>query len=275
MEIARTEVFAFDRNGNRVEPDSPEMHTGEAVDYDANGNVVLRSYLVSSAAATAMEDSMSAVFKAQLEGLPSPTPTLADLRAVEAAIKFASRHHQEPDGSIQFRKGTKTPYLSHLLIVAGFVWEAGGDTDQVVAAVLHDTLEDTAVTEADLRKRFGDGVTDLVVACSDGLDGAPRDASTWRQRKQSYVDALAYKAPRALLVTAADKAHNSSAIVADVRAHGPEVWGRFNATPADIGWYYTAVLEAVTPSLQGNPLLERLRSSVRDLTELAAAATSE
>lgn len=274
MDIARTEVFAFDRDGNPVEPDSPEMHTGEAVDYDADGNVVRRSYLVSSAAAGAMQDSMSDVFKAQLEGLPSPTPTLADLRAVESAIGFASQHHQEPDGSIQFRKKTEIPYLSHLLIVAGYVWEAGGDTNQVVAAVLHDVLEDTTVTDVALRERFGDDVTDIVVACSDGLDGAPRDASTYHQRKQSYVKALAHKSPRALLVTAADKAHNGSAIVADVRALGPEVWGRFNATPADISWYYTAVLEAVTPSLQGNPLLERLRSSVRELTELAAVAPS-
>jgi hypothetical protein len=76
-------------------------------------------------------------------------------------------------------------------------------------------------------------------------------------------------------VTAADKAHNGSAIVADVQAHGSEVWARFNAAPADIAWYYNAVLAAVTPSLQGNPLLERLRSSVQALTELATAAPSE
>lgn len=202
------------------------------------------------------------------------TPTMADLRAVQSAIEFASQHHNEPEGSIQLRKGTNTPYLSHLLIVAGFVWEAGGDTEQVIAAVLHDTLEDTEVTEHTLEERFGQGVTDLVIACSDGLDGAPRDASTWRERKQAYINALANKPARALLVTAADKAHNGSAIVADVRAHGSEVWTRFNAAPADIAWYYNAVLTAVTPSLQGNPLLERLRSSVCALTELATAAPS-
>ncbi|MCY7290169.1 MAG: HD domain-containing protein [Cryobacterium sp.] len=201
-------------------------------------------------------------------------PEKGDIDEVLRAVGFAAKHHVE-EGHIQFRKGTETPYLSHLLIVAGFVWEAGGDTEQVIAAVLHDTLEDTVVEEADLRHQFGDGVTDLVVACSDGVDGGQRDKSTWRERKWAYVDALPHKPARALLVTAADKAHNGSAIVADVRAHGREVWGRFNATPADIAWYYMSVLDAVTPSLKGSPLLERLRSSVRDLTELAAAATSE
>lgn len=193
-----------------------------------------------------------------------------DLKRVVDAIGFAAEHHVEPDGSIQLRKGTDIPYLSHLLAVAALVWEGGGDTDQVVAGVLHDVLEDTGVSEVQLRDRFGDEVTELVKACSDGLDdGAghalPRDASTWGARKKPYLDALPGKSPRAKLITAADKAHNGSTIVGDVKAHGPDVWERFNATEADLVSYYQEVLAAVRDDLPSNPVVARLESTVAEL----------
>ena len=194
-------------------------------------------------------------------------PSKSDLDAVLKALEFAAEHHLE-DGSVQVRKGTTVPYLSHLMIVAGFVWESGGDTNQAVAGVLHDTLEDTAVTRELLTEVFGVDVATLVVECSDGADGQPRDNNSWRCRKQKYIDNIATKSDRAKLVTAADKAHNGSAIVADVRSLGDNVWTRFNATPNDILWYYDEVLTGVIDALAGTPVLARLKSAVDDLRDL-------
>jgi hypothetical protein len=196
-------------------------------------------------------------------------PNESDLGAVVNALAFAAQHHREDD-KVQVRKGTTVPYLSHLMIVAGFVWESGGDTNQAVAAVLHDTLEDTNVTREMLAAEFSEDVAELVEACSDGLDEQPRDETTWRDRKRRYLDMLPMKSDRAKLVTAADKAHNGSAIVADVQAHGVDVWKRFNATPAEVLWYYERVLRGVSVTLAGTPVISRLASTVDDLKQLVA-----
>lgn len=205
----------------------------------------------------------------------SPLPVMDDLDAVLRALSFAAEHHvdQTSEGQqVHVRKGTTTPYLSHLMIVAGFVWESGGDTQQVIAAVLHDTIEDTAVTHDVLVTEFGRDVADLVAACSDQSDTGVRDASTWRVRKESYVQTLSTKSPRAKLITAADKAHNGSAIVADIRTFGPTVWSRFNASPAEIAWYYTSVADGVRDDLAHLPVMARLDDAVASLSALAMEA---
>ena len=51
----------------------------------------------------------------------------------ERALLYASRLHKD-----QVRKGTSTPYITHLLAVASIVGENGGTEDEVVAALLHD-----------------------------------------------------------------------------------------------------------------------------------------
>ena len=80
------------------------------------------------------------------------------------ALLFAVRVH---DGEL--RKGPEIPYVSHLLSVCALVLEDDGDEDEAIAALLHDTLEDhpEEVTKADLERRFGPRVADLVAACTD------------------------------------------------------------------------------------------------------------
>lgn len=70
------------------------------------------------------------------------------------AFRFAHALHRE-----QRRKGTSTPYISHLMTVAALALEHGGD-DQAIAGMLHDAPEDKggAVTLAENRRRFGDVV---------------------------------------------------------------------------------------------------------------------
>ena len=70
-------------------------------------------------------------------------------RLVEA-VEYAARMHGN-----QTRKQKPVPYTSHLLQVAGLVLENGGDADQAIAGLLHDTIEDCeSVTPKKLRKRF-------------------------------------------------------------------------------------------------------------------------
>jgi len=75
----------------------------------------------------------------------------------DLAFQFASGLHHT-----QCRKGTAIPYISHLMSVAALVLEAGGNEDQVIAALLHDTIEDQgeAPTLKTIRRLFGDRVAE-------------------------------------------------------------------------------------------------------------------
>jgi HD domain len=89
-----------------------------------------------------------------------------------AAVALA----QEAHGS-QRRTGTKIPYLAHLLVVTGLVIEDGGDEDQAIAAMLHDSVEDGGGRPMLERigKEFGRGVAAIVEGCSDSVDGDPME----------------------------------------------------------------------------------------------------
>jgi GTP pyrophosphokinase len=167
--------------------------------------------------------------------------TLPDgLTRLEQGLVYAARLH---DGHT--RKGTTIPYFSHLTSVAALVLEQGGNEDQMIAALLHDAVEDRGgrPTLEDIRRRFGDVVAGIVEGCSDDDESGARDFSTWRRRKERYLAHLT-KAPKEVrLVSAADKLHNARAILADYRVLGDALWARFNAKRDDILWYYRGLVE--------------------------------
>jgi GTP pyrophosphokinase len=172
---------------------------------------------------------------------PAELPTAVLTARFSEAVRWASLLHSD-----QSRKGTRIPYVSHLLAVAALVLEDGGDEDEAIAAVLHDAIEDQQTPEAEIRARFGGQVAAIVRACSDSVGGA-RDATDWRERKERYLAHL--RDPDlpagALRVTAADKLHNARSILTDLEEHGDGTWSHFHAGPADQRWYYESVLEVL------------------------------
>jgi hypothetical protein len=108
----------------------------------------------------------------------------------------------------------------------------------------------------------------MVAACSDGLNDSGERTGTWQERKRDYVDGLPHKSLDALLVTAADKTHNGLCIAADVRRYGQSFWSTFNASPAELFWYYTSVRDVVAERLPGTSIAAALDRAV---AELAAA----
>jgi (p)ppGpp synthase/HD superfamily hydrolase len=181
------------------------------------------------------------------------------------ALRFAIEAHGH-----QTRKGAQVPYASHLLQVAGLVLEHGGDGEQAAAALLHDVVEDCEeVDDAALRERFGAGVADIVLACTDVLPGdRPGAKSPWLVRKRRYVERLARADARTRLVAACDKLHNLRAVVADLHAEGPASLARFEGTPEQTRGYYEAVRLALAPGLpqrlirEIDALLDELRRFV-------------
>jgi len=182
-------------------------------------------------------------------------------RRFEQALLFATRKHAG-----QTRKGTPTPYISHLLSVAGLVLEAGGDEDLAIAALLHDVVEDCggAPMLKEIRRRFGKRVAHVVEGCTD-TDLTPKPP--WRQRKEDYLKHLRTANADVRLVSAADKLHNARTILTDYREGGEAVWERFQGKRDGTLWYYRALLGEFRRG-KSSRLLNELERVVTELEAL-------
>ncbi len=136
----------------------------------------------------------------------------ADMSIVLRALVFSAERHAD-----QRRKGLAgDPYINHPIEVAAELWETGGvrDVPAIVAAILHDTVEDTDATFDELEERFGADVRGLVEEVSD--DKSLEKA----ERKRLQVQNAPHKTPRARLVKLADKIAN----VRDIGRDPPQDW---------------------------------------------------
>ena len=120
--------------------------------------------------------------------------------AVARALDFAARKHSK-----QRRKGEAgEPYVNHLAEVARLVAEATGgkDTVAVLAALLHDAIEDTPTPREELEREFGREVAEIVAEVTDDKS-LPKT-----ERKRLQVETAPRKSHRAKLVKIADKTSN-------------------------------------------------------------------
>jgi (p)ppGpp synthase/HD superfamily hydrolase len=190
------------------------------------------------------------------------------------AVDYARIAH-----ATQCRKGSNIPYLYHLLGVASLVIEFGGNEDQVIAGLLHDTIEDCgAEHETTIRAQFGDAVADIVKDCTDGAaegKASHTDAEAkrrdWIERKLAYLAHLKTASDQTLLVSACDKLHNARAIVQDLEDPdvGTRVFDRFTGGRDGTLSYYQALAEIF--SARGVQVAKVLDATVGWMHELAGA----
>lgn len=165
-----------------------------------------------------------------------------DYAILEKAISFTMQAHQGLP-----RKGTQTPYILHALEAAAIVSSMTNDVEVMAAAVLHDVLEDTAITEEQLRFEFGNRITDYVCAESENKREGQPAAESWRIRKQETIDKL-HRETRieVKMIALGDKLSNIRAINWDFQKIGDELWNRFNQKDkTQILWYYRSVADAI------------------------------
>ena len=156
------------------------------------------------------------------------------------ALDFAARKHAH-----QRRKGEDAePYVNHLADVARLVAEATGGRDPtaVVAALLHDTIEDTGTKRSELKRAFGPGVAAIVAEVTDDKR-LPKQV-----RKQRQVEEARHKSRRAKLIKIADKTSNLRSLL----------------TSPPVGWsldrqreYFEWAARVVAGCRGVNPWLER------------------
>lgn len=126
---------------------------------------------------------------------------------ISRARDFAAARHGAKG---QKRKHTGEDYIVHPEAVAAMVERAGGTADQIAAAWLHDTVEDTETTVEEIRALFGNPVADLVEAVTDV--SRPEHGNR-RIRKAMDRDHLAKASPEAKMIKLADMIDNSASII--------------------------------------------------------------
>jgi (p)ppGpp synthase/HD superfamily hydrolase len=180
----------------------------------------------------------------------------------ERGFVYAARLHRD-----QYRKGTRIPYVTHLLAVASIVGENGGTEDEVVAALLHDAPEDQGgeVILEDIRAQFGDEVAHIVDGCTDTYED-PKPP--WRERKERYLAHLVGAPASVRLVSSADKLHNARTVLSDYRLLGDDLWARFNGGKEGTLWYYRAIVDVLRPD-NYSPVVEELDRVVSEMERVA------
>jgi (p)ppGpp synthase/HD superfamily hydrolase len=129
-------------------------------------------------------------------GIP-PSPLIDDALAVATAAHAG-----------QIRNGAGgIPYIEHPQAVARLLAEHGWSDEVLAAALLHDVVEDSEVTVAQLRQRFGEPVAGLVAALSDD-----ESIAAWDERKAEHRQRVASADDRALAIYAADTLTNVRAL---------------------------------------------------------------
>jgi (p)ppGpp synthase/HD superfamily hydrolase len=181
---------------------------------------------------------------------------------VSEALVFATSHHQH-----QVRKGTKIPYMNHLLNVCRILAEYNCADEILAAALLHDIVEDTDVTIEEIEQRFGVRVASIVKACTEEIKQSKEGfdkIATWRTRKESTLEFISSRATcDDLLVIAADKLDNLRSMVHDHSHAGEGLWKRFNASKPDNAWYYDSVAETLLARAEhNNTILKTLASEM-------------
>ena len=192
---------------------------------------------------------------------------------INHALAFAAKHHDR-----QVRKGTKLPYLTHPANVAIILTRYGRDNDTVVAGILHDVIEDCIrdgytreMLEQRIGDKFGPTVLDTVLAVTyrrhddDGVELSGED------RKEDYLERLGTATEQARWVCAADKVHNASSIVADLRRTvDPEtVWNRFGGGKSGTARWYRQVYDRLREVGFTAPIMTELDQASAELTSLA------
>jgi (p)ppGpp synthase/HD superfamily hydrolase len=128
------------------------------------------------------------------------------------ALEFAAHKHRD-----QRRKSSeKVPYINHPIAVARLLAEVGGvrDDDVLIAAILHDTIEDTETTADEITAAFGPAVCALVQEVTDDKS-LPK-----ARRKELQIEHGPALSPGAALIKLADKISN----VGDLCRCAPEGW---------------------------------------------------
>ncbi len=176
---------------------------------------------------------------------------------LEKAILYATRAHEG-----QIRKGTQTPFIVHPFTVGMILYEQGCDEEVVISGILHDTVEDTELTLADIECEFGERVAKIVSFVTE-----PDKTQPWEVRKQWMLETIKTAPFEAKFVSCADKLHNLRTLMATHQQVGELVWQHFSRGYDQQKWYAHGMILSLFAGLEEKyqkPMFFELKDRVEE-----------
>lgn len=169
---------------------------------------------------------------------------------IKKAIQLAARKHH---GQMRVSSTPEepSPVIIHLISVALLVAEDGAHDDVVTAALLHDTLEDTATTRTEIIDMFNERVAELIAAVSEDK------ALEWKERKVAYLSQIGEADTDALLIAIADKIDNVESRIEEYQIGGDAFLAKWRRPNSDYLWFYGEALRIAEARLPEHPLTKR------------------
>ncbi len=164
-------------------------------------------------------------------------------KALSLAVRFATRAHAS-----QIRKDGEL-FIHHPIRVSEMVAEHGGQSDTVIAAVLHDVIEDTPHTSAEISGLFGARVDQLLRSCTNSPE---LEQMSSKERKLAQAEKYSKEEPDVQLIKLADQTDNLECLIKAIAVKNRK-WVKNYAAGA------LAVAEACRKASE--PLYERARKA--------------
>lgn len=178
-----------------------------------------------------------------------------DGKRIQDAMIFAEGAHEGAT-----RKSTGEPYIVHPYEVCLVASTVTDDVNVLIAALLHDVVEDTDRTIEDIRERFGDVVASYVGDESeDKMENIPK-ALSWMIRKEKFLNHLKKAPVESKTICLGDKISNLRSTVAEYKRIGDDVWNTFNQKdPKRHAWYYRTIGHTLWLDFDGTEAFEEYK----------------
>lgn len=181
---------------------------------------------------------------------------------IQRAIKFANDVHHG-----QIRKGKPNePYILHPLSVGLILARVESSEDQIVAGILHDTIEDCdpygSITKETIEKEFNYDVARMVNDVTEQDKTLP-----WAVRKQRALEHMKEMREDSLLIKSADVLQNLSDLLLDLEENEKEAYSHFNAPKEDLVNRFQKVLAEFEKLCPNSPFLPEIRDGVSQISK--------
>lgn len=162
------------------------------------------------------------------------------MTTLSKVVEFAESIHGK-----ELKNGV--PFLYHPMAVASLVLKYGGSQEQMLAALLHDTICSENATEQKLAQLFGEKVAALTYTFAD--PPLPKEAS-WRATKQAYLDKVATLAEEKLLLVGCEELHEIEELLYSLKYVGVKTWERYPVHGMEVTWYFRELFSILYKNLK-------------------------
>ncbi|UAL53989.1 HD domain-containing protein [Bacillus sp. CMF21] len=161
------------------------------------------------------------------------------MNLTDKAKRFAERAHEG-----QIRRLDGGPYFTHVENTALTLFKAGFREEVVAAGFLHDAVEDTETSIAQIKDIFGGDVASLVAFNTEDK------SLTWEERKQHTIQSASLAGIEEKAILAADKLDNLESLLKENKKHGDDIWRMFNRGKDKQAWYHRSISENLFKNLE-------------------------